>query len=198
MKKYIFLISFFVLSISSSSQIWIEGFTMYSMPMSDWAAKGSRTFNEEGQDPVTISNKEIFKYFADPQFGGGINLHYSKNKLIVGMELGYVHYNPATDYLSVNNFRIGPIIEFFFKNESRFQPYVGGEFGIQQTTIHYDKELLGLPEYSDTYFGIGPRAGLVFMFSRKTALRLGAKYIYMDTMPYLDISLGIAVNVGDF
>lgn len=198
MKKYIFLILFTVISACLSAQVWIEGFTMYSVPMSDWAASGSRTFNAEGQDPVTVSNKEIFKYFADPQFGAGINLHYSKNNLTVGMEIGFVGYKPATDYLSVNNFRIGPIIEYFFKNNSRFQPYIGGEFGIQQTTIQYSTELLGLPKYSDTYFGIGPRAGLVFMFTRKSALRIGAKYVYLDTMPYLDISVGIGFNLGDF
>ena len=198
MKKIIYIFFLLVLTYSASSQVWIEGFTFHSSPMKDWMATGSRVINIEGHDPVTIPESDIFQTFADPQFGAGANFRYVKNKLVIGLEISYVGYKTSTLVEAGKMFRLGPIIEYHFFSESKFHPYVGGEWGLQTSKVKYNGDIVDAPKLAETHVGIGPRAGIVYTFSPNWAFRLGAKYVYLQKLPYLDITAGIAFNIGDF
>ncbi len=199
MRKIIYTFLFLLtLAFTAASQVWVEGFTFHSTPMEDWMANGNRVINIEGFDPITVPNSDLFKTFADPQFGGGINLRYIKNKLVIGLEIGYVEYKPATVLANAKMFRLGPIIEYHFFSKGKLHPYVGGEWGLQSSTITYNGEIINAPKLAETHMGVGPRAGIVYLFSSKWAFRAGAKYMYLKKLPYLDITAGIAFNLGDF
>jgi hypothetical protein len=198
MKKLIYIFLFSSITFTAASQVWVEGFALHSSPMKDWMAQGNRVINIEGYDPITVANSDLFTTFADPQFGGGLNLRYIKNKLVIGLEIGYVEYKPATILANASMFRLGPIIEYHFFNSRKIHPYVGGEWGLQSSTITYNGEIINAPKLAETHMGVGPRAGFVYVFGPKWAFRAGAKYMYLKKLPYLDITAGIAFNIGDF
>ena len=198
MKKFIYIFFFLTITFTVSSQVCIEGFILYSIPMTDWMSSGNKVIAIEGYDPVTIPESDLFTTLANPQFGGGINLRYVKEKLVIGMEISYVEYKPATNLLRASMFRLGPIIEYHFFSGGKFHPYLGGEWGLQQSIVFYNGDIIDAPKLAETHVGVGPRAGIVYLFNPKWALRVGVKYIYLNKLPYLDITAGIALNIGDF
>jgi hypothetical protein len=200
MKKFIYTLLFLAFSSTTFSQVWIEGFAVYSIPVKAWMASGERYIEIDGYEPVTIPESDLFTTFADPGFGGGINLRYSKNRFAVGMEIAYNEYKPSTDLLRVNMFRLGPNVEYYFIpiEKSKFHPYVGAEISLGSSKIHYNGDVIDEPKLAETHLGGGPRAGLVYSIGPKWVFRIGAKYIYMKKLPYFDITAGIAVNLGDF
>jgi hypothetical protein len=198
MKKYIHILLFLTVSFSASSQVWIEGFTLYSFPMKAWMASGTRVTEIAGQETQIVPESDLFTHYADPQFGGGVNVRYAIKNLVVGLQGSYVGYKAATEYVSASMFRLGPSIEYYFNIKRKFQPYIGGEFGLQASKVRYNKDYIDDPKFARTNMGIGPRAGIAWEINSKCALRLGASYVYLKKLPYLDITAGIAINVGDF
>ena len=197
MKRYIYIIAFVLFSIMGHSQIWLEGFALYSSPMQDGASSSTRDIRID-DNIYTLQNKCLFRTFAESSFGGGIHFRYVKNQLIVGMQIEYVEYQPATPLLRMTMFRLGPTVEYFFLPKGKIHPYVGGEVGIQQPKVFYNGEIINRGQLSATYIGVGARGGVAYDLSQKFAVRLGLKYVYLRDLPYLDVSLGIAYNFGDF
>ena len=198
MKKYIYIFLFLTVSLSASSQIWIEGFTLYSVPMKAWMTSGTRVTEIEGGETQVVPESDLFMQYADPQFGGGGNIRYAAKSLVVGIQASFVGYKATTEYVSAKMFRLGPSVEYYFNTKGKFQPYVGGEVGLQASRIKYNRDYIDDPKLAETHIGIGPRAGFAIDFNSKYAFRLGASYVYLKKLPYLDITAGIAINIGDF
>lgn len=191
MKKYIYIFLFLTVSFTASSQVWIEGFSLYSFPMKDWMAS-------DGRPQQNVPKSDLFTHYADPQFGGGINVRYAIKRLVIGLQGSYVGYKAATEYVSASMFRLGPSVEYYFNTHRKIQPYIGGEFGLQASKVHYNEDYIDEPELAETHLGIGPRAGIAWKINSKCAFQIGASYVYLEKLPYLDITAGIAINVGDF
>jgi hypothetical protein len=95
-------------------------------------------------------------------------------------------------------FRLGPSIEYYFNTKRKFQPYIGGEVGLQASMVRYNRDYIDDPKFARTNIGAGPRAGIAWVINPKCAFRIGASYVYLKKLPYLDITAGVAINVGDF
>lgn len=200
MKKALYTLLFITSGLFATAQIWTEAFVLYSQPMQDWAYNDADVTQIilDGQT-AEVNNQCFFTTMANPTAGIGINMRYiAQNQYTVGMELSYVEYQAATDFLRITMFRISPIVEYFFLPDAQIHPYVGGEVGITQPKVFFNGEVIRKSEISRTYMNIGLRGGFVFNIHEKLAARLGLKYVYLRDLPYVDISFGIAYNFGDF
>lgn len=200
MKKVLIIITVLTMSTTLSAQIWVEGMAVYSIPTKAFMSSGGRTLYLDGLDPIELDNQDLFITYAKPSFGGGANLRYvyGSSQWVVGIEMSYVEYQPETDLARLTMFRIGPTLEYYFLAEKVFQPYLGAEVGLLQAKAFFNGEVVNEGQISDTYFGYGLRGGFVFDFSSRWAFRLGAKYVYSKKLPFVDITAGIALNLGDF
>lgn len=200
MKKALYTLLFITFGLWVNAQVWTEAFVLYSLPMQDWAyGDGDVTQIIIDGQTAEVCNQCFFQTMADPTAGIGINMRYNaQNRYTVGMELSYVEYKPATDFLRITMFRISPIVEYFFLPDAQIHPYVGGEVGITQPKVFFNGEVIRKSEISRTYMNVGLRGGLVFNIHEKVAARLGVKYVYLRDLPYVDISFGIGYNFGDF
>lgn len=200
MKRIIISTLFICLSTAVSAQMWIEGMALYSIPTEAFMSSGGRTLYLDGLEPIEISNEDLFVTYAEPSFGGGANLRYvyGESQWVVGMEICYVEYKPKTELVRLTNFRLGPTLEYYFMPQKMFQPYLGMEVSMLQVKAFFNGDVVNEGQISDTYFGYGLRTGFVLDFNSKWAFRLGGKYIYSKKIPFIDITAGIAFNLGDF
>ena len=200
LKKFVLkvtLIIILIFPISAHAQFWVEAFGLYSFPQNDPFASGTTSIVIDDETYV-LDNQTLFTTFSEPSFGIGINARYAKKQLVVGMELSYVEYNPKTILLRTTMFRIGPTVEYFFLPGSKLMPYIGGEIGIQQSKVFFNGEVLNQGQLSEFDLGIGARAGAAFLITQKVSIRLGGKLLYRTNSPYLDLTLGVSYNLGDF
>ncbi len=204
MKKALFVIccSLFFINSNAYSQIWVEVFGVQSFPSKDIFGSGVITVAQEAAvtnlNATEIKESELFKTLADPSFGIGFNCRYAKSKKVLGIELSYVKYKKASNLLDIRTFRIGPFLEYYFRTDKKLLPYVGGEFSLQQSRVSFNRNIVDQIRISDTNVGVGPRLGLVYNFNNKWSTRLGTKYVFTKDLPYYDVMLGVAFNLGDF
>lgn len=200
MKRIIIGLCFLILSAAElKAQIWATPYVPYSIPQADFTASGTTSAETTDGEIIKVNDDELFTEFADPTAGIGINLNYVTNaKYTVGLDLSYVEYKKSTDLFSTQMFRIGPTIDRFFFSEKRLTPYVGVQFGMQQTLIKINREIIDIPRLSRTDFSIGARAGIRIEIVERVALDLNARYVYSPIRPYIDLAAGLSINIGDY
>ena len=201
MKKigWILCLLFVCIENNVTAQIWATPYIPYSIPQSDFTADGTIYATNTDGEILETKEEDIFTEFTDPTSGIGININYMTDaKYTVGLDMSYVEYKSSTDFFSTQMFRIGPSIDRFFLGEKKVTPYIGAQFGMQQVLVKINREIIDQPRLSRTDFSIGARAGLRYKIVDRVSLDFNARYVYAVLRPYIDLSAGISVNIGDF
>ncbi|NJC25905.1 outer membrane beta-barrel protein [Neolewinella antarctica] len=178
---FVFLLLAATVSPPLAGQAWGELFIVRSVPLDD-----------------QFSPDFSFRDLTDANYGIGLGLSYSVDRVSVGLDTRYVEYKPRIEGLEVRSFRIGPRVDYVFSETRRFIPYVGLSGAIHQIKAIVGPSLSTLERQGNTYVGFGVRAGGVLMLTEQAALRLGAEYSYLNDFPHLDFTLGFAYDFGDF
>jgi len=187
---------------SVNAQFFIEGYAKYSIPSNSIAASDNlvELVDFDG-NPFFVKEKDLFTALADPQWGGGVALRYSKNNLSVGLDLSYVEYKSGTPLLRLSSFQIATSADYYW-NLGNFHPYVGAELGMFSFSAQFIQTDDGADLAQDltkTRFGMGPRLGLAYSIGDTPwGVRFGSRYVFNLDFPFVETTIGIEYDLGEF
>lgn len=128
-------------------------------------------------------------------------LRYAKNNLSVGLDISYVEYKSGTPLLRLSSFHMSTSVEYYW-NFGNWHTYAGGELGMFAFSAQFIETDEGdqlAQDLTNTRFGMGPRAGVVYTFGDSPwGVRLGGRYVFNIDFPFAEATLGIEYNLGDF
>jgi hypothetical protein len=163
------------------------------------------TISANAQNPMRVGG-ELGVQLPMGDFGDGANtgfgisgiFHYHLNpNLIIGGTLGYQSWGGKSDGFSWSNIPIMGLINYMFATEG-LKPFVGGELGINSTSVSYD--IFGFTgSESTTNLGINILGGVEQQLNENLSWRVNAKYNIIfdseDNLSFLGINAGIMYHL---